>query len=421
MPIWTLNGGYLGPAGAFLATYLKGIQALDYTLVAPRRVEAGDPTLSVQYIGEAITSVNSADGFKLTGGRITAVKMFFNGDLLMSVTGLDLSAKALNAAANSKYPEAFARFMLSGRDYITGTSADDFLSGYAGADTLIGGIGKDALLGGSGGDELYGGVGNDAIAGGSLPTDTGNDLIFGGGGNDALQSFAGDDSIFGGDGNDYFLGRDGKDSLNGGGGNDDLSGNDGNDQVFGGGGDDKADLGTGNDAFYGGIGADTCFGRAGSDSIFGSEGNDRLDGLAGNDNLYGGVGNDILTGLQDDDLLAGGTGNDVLIGGDGSDRFVFDTVLGPLNVDQIVDFESNDDKILLDEDIFTELGSIGVLAAGKFRIGTNAADSSDRIIYNSTTGDLFYDKDGSGGAGQIKFANISVSLALDGSEFLITG
>jgi Ca2+-binding RTX toxin-like protein len=421
MPIWKLKGGYKSP-GANMSIYFTDMQALDYTSVMPRKILASDASLALRYTGSAITSSNTANGVELTGGRITAFELSFNGSLLMSVTGLDLSAKALDVAANSGDPETLARFMLSGRDKITATAEQDFLFGFAGADTLIGGGGDDYLLGGSSADSLYGGAGDDIITGGTTrPDETGNDLIYGGGGKDILQAHAGNDTVFGGDGNDYFVGHDGKDVLNGDDGNDEMSGEGGDDRMFGGRGDDQGDLGVGNDAFYGGVGNDSCFGRAGADSMFGDAGNDRLDGLDGNDNLYGGVGDDIVAGFQANDIVVGGAGNDTLIGGTGSDRFVFDNALGAGNIDLLLDFVINEDKIVLDRDVFSALGSIGALDAGKLRIGTNAADSSDRIIYNPTTGDLFYDRDGSGGAGKIKFAILQPSLALEGADFSVIG
>ena len=62
-----------------------------------------------------------------------------------------------------------------------------------------------------------------------------------------------------------------------------------------------------------------------------------------------------------------------------------------------LDFSVADDTILLDQDIFSSSLGLGNISAGEFVIGTAAQDANDRIIYNSSTGALFYDNDGVGG------------------------
>ncbi|MEI8446824.1 calcium-binding protein, partial [Mesorhizobium sp. CCNWLY176] len=61
----------------------------------------------------------------------------------------------------------------------------------------------------------------------------------------------------------------------------------------------------------------------------------------------------------------------------------------------------------------------GWLSAGAFHTGSAAHDSTDRIIYNKTTGDLYFDKDGLGGAAATKFATLSPGLSMTAGDFFI--
>jgi Ca2+-binding RTX toxin-like protein len=148
------------------------------------------------------------------------------------------------------------------------------------------------------------------------------------------------------------------------------------------------------------------------DHIDGKGGHDKLNGLGGNDTLIGGRGNDSLTG---------GAGFDRLDGGRDGDRFVFSAKLAVAGVDTIVKFEHDKDKLALEDKVFKAIGSS--LSADEFYAKAGAVkahDKSDRIVYNKTTGDLYYDKDGKGGAAAIHFATLSNKPAgLDHGDFLI--
>ena len=171
---------------------------------------------------------------------------------------------------------------------------------------------------------------------------------------------------------------------------------------------------TGADIIDGKSGDDVVYAGAGDDVLYGATGNDTLYGEAGNDVLIGGIGDDKLFGGDGNDRLIGGAGNDVLVGGAGDDTFVFAAALDRVtNVDKIMDFTSGSDKIELAALFFPNLDKDAVwsfvsASAGKGEspVATEAAPS---ILYNQSSGELFYDRDGSGSAAAVKFAEVHMS------------
>ena len=134
------------------------------------------------------------------------------------------------------------------------------------------------------------------------------------------------------------------------------------------------------------------------------------------------AGDDELRGEAGDDLLDGGLGNDVLFGGSGADSFRFSTALGENNVDEIKGFWTNqNDVILLDDLIFTEAGELGTLSMDAFETNDlGVATSEDgRIVYDTNDGGLFYDADGSGEIEAIQFAQTRANLRIDHDDFII--
>jgi Ca2+-binding RTX toxin-like protein len=165
----------------------------------------------------------------------------------------------------------------------------------------------------------------------------------------------------------------------------------------------------------------TIIGNAGANILRGFGDNDALMGQGGADQLFGGTGNDTMIGGDGDDKLFGGTGNDTLVGNTGADDYIFDTALnGTSNVDKIVSFSSID-EILLSKAIFTAIGAVGTLASAAFASNTsgNAGDTSDRIIYEIDTGELYYDANGSTSGGSVLFATLDKNLSLGSSDFII--
>jgi Ca2+-binding RTX toxin-like protein len=153
---------------------------------------------------------------------------------------------------------------------------------------------------------------------------------------------------------------------------------------------------------------------------YGTDRAETMVGTSGNDGLVARGGNDVLKGNGGLDALMGGLGNDTLYGGKGLDSFIFDTKLNAkTNVDRIMDFSQREnDRILLKKSIFTTL-SKGYLPESKLAFGTKAADADDRIIYDKAKGILYYDKDGTGSAAQVKFAVVKKGLALDWTDFAV--
>ncbi|MDJ0553679.1 MAG: peroxidase family protein [Microcoleaceae cyanobacterium MO_207.B10] len=226
---------------------------------------------------------------------------------------------------------------------------------------------------------------------------------------------------------DVLNGNSGNDSLSGGAGNDTLNGRGGQDTLNGAAGDDELKGGAGKDILNGDAGNDELTGGKGKDSLDGGAGDDELTGGKGKDSLDGGAGDDQLKGNDGQDTLNGGAGNDELTGNGGQDHFIFNSNEAfqseDLGIDTITDFQSNRDIILLDKDTFTAIttatgGNIG----DEFATVTSSPETSDAfIVYNSSTGDLFYNANGSaagfGDGGQ--FAILSDNPTLTADNFQI--
>ncbi len=163
---------------------------------------------------------------------------------------------------------------------------------------------------------------------------------------------------------------------------------------------------SGDDRLLGGLGNDRLYGDYGDDSVLGGLGSDRVSGGAGNDKLYGQSGND---------LLNGGLGDDRLTGGYGNDRFAFSNLWSK---DTITDFNTIYDRIYLNHNVFAGLLE-GRLNEPELGFGTAAQDDHVRITYNSATGDLSFDEDGSGAIEAVTFAKLGVGLFLTADDFFI--
>jgi len=244
---------------------------------------------------------------------------------------------------------------------------------------------NEVILGSSGPNTLTGAVGNDTLKGGA-----GNDALFGNGGNDVLDGGKDADRMEGGSGNDTYIIDNVKDVV-------------------------VEVAGQGTDTVKTGLsyslGADfENLALIGSNNLS-AKGNafaNRISGNAGDNTLMGFAGNDSLTGGDGSDTLFGGEGKDVLAGGSGRDFFVFDTAPSLFNVDKITDFDgSENDKIQLNQNLFKGVTHIGALNPDEFHAAAGAKsahDASDRVIYDTTSGKLYYDPDGSGGISAVQVA-----------------
>ncbi|MER9837864.1 calcium-binding protein [Mesorhizobium sp. M0145] len=135
-------------------------------------------------------------------------------------------------------------------------------------------------------------------------------------------------------------------------------------------------------------------------------------------NLTGNAFAQTIQGNAGANIINGSGGADILTGNGGNDAFVFNSALGAGNIDKVTDFNKLQDKIHLDDAVFAGL-KLGGLSSDAFFAGTAAHDSSDHIIYNSSTGALSFDSDGIGGAAQIQFATLSPGLSLAAGSFLV--
>ncbi|MFC7499782.1 FG-GAP-like repeat-containing protein [Enterovirga sp. GCM10030262] len=284
--------------------------------------------------------------------------------------------------------------------------------------------------------DIRGSVANDAMSGGEF-----DDRIDGRGGDDTLTGLSGDDELIGGSGADRLDGGAGFDRLRGGSGNDDLDGGVGGDVMSGGSGNDSYRVNSVGDRVVelADNGIDRIFARIsytltdsvhvetlnthsnGSTTAIDLTGNSIANKITGNEGanrLRGAGGNDVLSGLGGNDHLYGGAGRDTFDGGAGLDRIYFDIPIETASLaDRINGFVPADDAIMLDRAIFSAISANGALAAAAYRMGTAALDSSDRIIFHSATGNIFYDADGNGAGAQVQFAKVTAGTTLTRGDF----
>lgn len=409
-------------------------------------------------IGGDVALSGGADTFDGRGGTVYGAVYGYGGDdtywvndtVHVLIENSGGGTDTVNADTSFRLADNFEDLILIGTDRhfgvgnasantITGNDANNRLWGLDGADTLNGGDGNDILRGGAGADVLNGGDGQDwadyrnssdgVTVNLTTSTATGGDAT-----GDAITSI---ERIYGSAYSDELTGDEGKNILRGGAGADTLNGGDGNDVLQGGayadvlnGGDgwDFADYRSSANGVTVNLETNTATGGDATgdtlssiERIFGSAHSDDLTGDGGNNILRGGAGADTLNGGDGNDVLQGGVGADLLTGGDGRDKFVFNTVLELGTVDHVVDFSVSDGDILQLDDAYFAALTIGELHATNFRANlTGVAEAAeDRIIYSTSTGQLYFDADGLGGADAIEFAVLDNIAAIDASSFFV--
>jgi Ca2+-binding RTX toxin-like protein len=342
----------------------------------------------------------------------------------------------------------------AGADNLIGTANPDIINGLAGNDTLNGNTGADTLVGGLGNDiyvvDNTGDIATELASQGTdliqssvtytLPANvedltlTGTTAINGTGNTVA-------NIITGNTANNILNGSSGADQLKGGTGNDTYVVDNTGDVVT-----ELASQGTDliqssvtytlpanvEDLTLTGTTAINGTGNTLANTVTGNTANNILNGGTGNDNLIGGSGTDQLLGSDGNDSLSGDAGNDTLTGGLGADKFIYNTnaafTTTAVGVDTITDFNiSQTDQIVLDKTTFTSISSAagtGFSVASEFAKVTSdalAATSAADIVYNTTTGGLFYNQNGTAaglGTGA-QFLTLTNKPALTATQFLI--
>ncbi|MBD0415228.1 calcium-binding protein [Oryzicola mucosus] len=423
-------------------TLIGGAKSDDFFLVREGNdVMKGNGGSDIFYVDANFTGADRIDG----GADIDALR-FISSDVQQVVMASDTlkNIEVIDFYSGYDYNLKLADGNLAAGKVMTvngwGLTSGDILMLDASAETnghynVTGGAGDDTIRTGAGDDTIDGGLGADIMSGGK-----GNDLYFvhnagdkvievDGQGIDTVQSsvsfsLAGQyienltlitAGNFNGTGNkldNIITGNDDNNRLDGGGGADTLKGGGGNDTYIV---DNVGDVAVEiNGGGYDNVEASVSYSLKGQyvenlklvgNANIDATGNKQFNTIVGN------AGNNVINGMD---------GSDFLTGGGGADRFVFNTALGANNVDIITDFDASTDSIRLDNAVFLGLAD-GTFDATVFKdLATGNVDGSDRILYNSDTGELFFDRDGSGSTyDAVLFATLSNHETISYNDFLV--
>jgi hypothetical protein len=403
--------------------------------------------------GNGVIVTNTGPGAMTLTGTDSAIDAYLNDAANIQYTGdedvigddaatISLTADDGSGAVSLGIVNVDITNMMIGsavRDVLIGTSGVDIIQGFAGNDVIRGGAGADTLSGGEGVDWLQY-AGSDAGVAVDLTVDLGTGLQAASGGDAAGDQIQGFEYVRGSAFGDVLTGNDERNVLLGGGGNDSIAGGEGNDVIRGGAAADTLSGGEGVDwlQYIGsdagvvvGLNADPTTGLqvalggdaqddviSGFENIRGSDFADFLVGDAGRNLIYGGDGADTLSGFSGDDVLNGGAG---------ADTFMFVAALNELerpeigggSAARILDFNSAEDRISFFTPEILDF-SLEFLPQNLVSNATGQAEAADHfLIYNTATGTLSLDFDGTGQAFEATvFADLGLGLTLTEENFV---
>lgn len=339
-----------------------------------------------------------------------------------AIRGIDLNATAGTVIDQFGFSETFQNFEefrgTQFSDTMIGSSVDETFMGFGGRDTIDGGAGidtirydRDVQRGATKGVSVNLATGVTTDSFGSQDTLSNiehvrgtdfKDTIVGNSASNSIRAFAGNDILDGGSG---------ADNMRGGKGNDTYFVSSNSDII-----DENADSGSGIDT----VQSVNSFNLANIAVVLGDVENLTLLGSA--THATGNALANVLIGNASSNTLNGAAGHDTLTGGVGNDSFFFNSALNAAtNVDTITDYDAPTDTIRLENSVFTAIVGTGSLSGWQFAKNTTglAADATDRIIYETDTGNLYYDSNGNAAGGSVHFATVGTNLAITAGDFLI--
>jgi Ca2+-binding RTX toxin-like protein len=143
-----------------------------------------------------------------------------------------------------------------------------------------------------------------------------------------------------------------------------------------------------------------------------------VDGVESGDLLRGGAGNNTLLGTINKDFIYGGAGSDTMTGGLGADTFKY--LSSTEGGDTITDFLAGVDKLQVTGTGFGNLAA-GALNGANFVSGAapTATAAAPQFLYNSTSGVLSFDADGTGGGVAVNLVTLVGHPALVSTDIVV--